>query len=61
MYLGASFNEHPKVVAMGKNKSVIVVGGGIVGLSTAYFLQKAGHQVTLLDKSDITFGASLTH
>ena len=38
---------------MAKNKSVIVVGGGIVGLSTAYFLHKAGHQVTLLDKSDI--------
>lgn len=61
MYLGASFNEHPKVVAMGKNKSVIVVGGGIVGLSTAYFLQKAGHQVTLLDKSDITSGASFVN
>ena len=50
MYLGASFDEHPKVVVMGKNKSVIVVGGGIVGLSTAYFLQKAGHRVTVLDK-----------
>ena len=46
---------------MGKNKSVIVVGGGIVGLSTAYFLQKAGHQVTVLDKSDITSGASFVN
>jgi D-amino-acid dehydrogenase len=35
---------------MGKN--VIVVGGGIIGLSSAYYLQKAGHQVAVLDKSD---------
>ncbi|MBS9462115.1 FAD-dependent oxidoreductase [Flagellimonas sp. 389] len=46
---------------MGANKSVIVVGGGIVGLSTAYFLQKEGHQVTVLEKSDITSGASFVN
>ena len=61
MYLGASFNEYHKLVFMGKNKSVIVVGGGIVGLSTAYFLKKAGHRVTVLDKSDITSGASFVN
>jgi D-amino-acid dehydrogenase len=33
-------------------KKVIVVGGGIIGLSSAYYLQQAGHQVTVLDKSD---------
>ncbi len=33
-------------------KKVIVVGGGIIGLSSAYYLQKAGHQVTVVDKSD---------
>ncbi|WP_285655469.1 FAD-binding oxidoreductase [Allomuricauda sp. NBRC 101325] len=43
------------------NKSVIVVGGGIVGLSTAYFLQKAGHEVTVFDKGDITAGASFVN
>ncbi|MFD2098783.1 NAD(P)/FAD-dependent oxidoreductase [Flagellimonas iocasae] len=46
---------------MGKNKNVIVVGGGIIGLSTAYFLQKEGHKVTVLDKSDITSGASFVN
>ncbi len=35
---------------MGKN--VIVVGGGIIGLSSAYYLQQAGHCVTVLDKAD---------
>ena len=41
---------------MGKN--VIVVGGGIIGLSSAYYLQKAGHRVTVLDKSDFTDNCS---
>lgn len=43
---------------MGKNKKVLIVGGGIIGLSTAYFLQKEGHQVTVLDKSNMDGGAS---
>lgn len=42
-------------------KSIIIIGGGIVGLSTAYFLQKDGHQVTVIDKSDITSGASFVN
>jgi D-amino-acid dehydrogenase len=33
-------------------KNVVVIGGGIIGLSSAYYLQKAGHSVTVLDKSD---------
>ena len=33
-------------------KNVVVIGGGIIGLSSAYYLQKAGHRVTVLDKSD---------
>jgi len=46
---------------MDSSKSVIVVGSGIVGLSTAYFLQKEGHQVTVLDKSEIDSGASFVN
>lgn len=42
-------------------KEVIIIGGGIVGLSTAYFLQKEGHKVTVIDKSDITSGASFVN
>ena len=41
---------------MGKN--VVVIGGGIVGLSCAYYLLKDGHQVTVIDKSDMVSGAS---
>ncbi len=44
---------------MGKN--VLIIGGGIVGLCSAYFLHKEGHKVTVLDKSDITSGASFVN
>ncbi len=40
------------------NKSIIIVGGGIIGLSCAYFLHKAGHQVTVIDQSKMNGGAS---
>lgn len=43
------------------SKHIVIIGGGIVGLSTAYFLQKEGHQVTVIDKSDITSGASFVN
>ena len=43
------------------SKNIVIIGGGIVGLSTAYFLLKEGHQVTVIDKSDITSGASFVN
>ncbi len=46
---------------MGINKNVLVIGGGIVGLSTAYFLQKEGHKVTVVDKSNMDSGASFVN
>lgn len=33
-------------------KQVVVIGGGIIGLSSAYFLQQSGHRVTVIDKGD---------
>ncbi|WP_080875889.1 NAD(P)/FAD-dependent oxidoreductase [Oceanobacillus timonensis] len=38
--------------------SVIVVGGGIIGTSSAYYLSKAGADVTLLEAKDIASGTS---
>ncbi|GAB4028501.1 NAD(P)/FAD-dependent oxidoreductase [Spirosoma koreense] len=35
-----------------------IVGGGIVGLCSAYYLHKAGHRVTLFDQSTIADGCS---
>tara|TARA_R110002126_G_scaffold201238_2_gene348860 strand:- start:166546 stop:167784 length:1239 start_codon:yes stop_codon:yes gene_type:complete len=31
-------------------KKVIVIGGGIVGISTSIWLQRAGHKVTIIDR-----------
>lgn len=39
-------------------KKVVVVGAGIVGVATAIWLQRAGHQVTLIDKEGPAAGAS---
>ena len=40
------------------SKEVIVIGGGIIGLCSAYYLHKAGHQVTVVDQSNMDSGAS---
>lgn len=37
---------------------VIIIGGGVIGLCTAYYLQKTGHEVTVIDRNDITDGCS---
>ncbi|MEE9361297.1 MAG: FAD-dependent oxidoreductase [Cellulophaga sp.] len=42
-------------------KNIIIIGGGIIGLSTAYYLLKEGHTVTIIDKSDINNGASFVN
>ncbi len=39
-------------------KNVIVIGGGITGLCCAYYLSKAGHSVTVLDRGDMSSGVS---
>lgn len=31
--------------------NVVVLGAGIIGVSTAYFLRKAGHEVTVVDRA----------
>lgn len=37
---------------------VIIIGGGIIGLSSAFYLQQAGYQVTVVDRSDMQQGCS---
>jgi D-amino-acid dehydrogenase len=32
----------------------VIIGGGIMGLSSAYYLTKAGHQVTIIDQTDLS-------
>ncbi len=40
------------------SKEISVIGGGIIGLCSAYYLAKEGYQVTVFDKSDMTDGCS---
>lgn len=40
---------------MGK---VIVAGGGVIGLCAAYYLNKSGHEVTVIDQGDLQHGTS---
>jgi len=37
---------------------VTIIGGGVIGLCSAYYLQKAGHEVTVIDRGNITDGCS---
>lgn len=39
-------------------KKIIVVGGGIIGLSCAFYLHQEGHHLTILDQSAMNQGAS---
>jgi sarcosine oxidase subunit beta len=39
-------------------KDVCVIGGGVMGLATAYYLLKAGKTVAILEKTEIGGGAS---
>ena len=41
-----------------KNNQIAVVGGGIVGISTALYLQKQGHKVVIIDRQGIAQGCS---
>ena len=43
---------------MSKHPDVAVIGGGIIGLTAAYFLAKAGFAVEVLDRGDLGMGAS---
>ncbi|HEY5772756.1 MAG TPA: FAD-dependent oxidoreductase, partial [Chitinophagaceae bacterium] len=41
-----------------KIMNVTIIGGGVIGLNCAYYLQKEGHKVTLIERGDITDGCS---
>ncbi len=45
---------------MNTNQSrIVVIGGGVIGASSAYFLREAGFRVTLIEKA--TFGSGCSH
>ncbi len=40
------------------SKEIIIIGGGIIGLCSGYYLKKEGHDVTIVDQSGLNAGAS---
>ena len=40
-------------------KSIAIVGGGIIGLCAAYYLNRSGHRVTIFDKGDLNDNCSV--
>ncbi|MCE6988498.1 FAD-binding oxidoreductase [Dyadobacter sp. CY323] len=41
-----------------KHSHALIIGGGIIGLASAYYLLKSGWKVTLLDKGDLSDNCS---
>ena len=40
------------------SKKILIVGGGIIGICSAYYLSKSGHDVTIIDKYGMNSGSS---
>ena len=37
---------------------ITIIGGGVIGLSSAYYLQKEGYDITVIERGDISDGCS---
>ncbi|SNR69971.1 D-amino-acid dehydrogenase [Maribacter sedimenticola] len=42
-------------------KNILIIGGGIIGLCSAYYLSKEGHNITIIEKGNGNEGASFVN
>nr|WP_082794710.1 D-amino acid dehydrogenase [Acetobacter malorum] len=52
MFERARHDHKGSMVLMPAKRTITVVGGGVIGLTTAYALIQAGHSVTLVERED---------
>src|SRR5687767_10447228 len=38
--------------------NITIIGGGVIGLCSAYYLKNQGHKVTVIERNDLTDGCS---
>src|SRR6266849_10779423 len=55
---GIMAKEDKLLLSHKANTDILIIGGGIAGTSTAYYLTQYGHEVILLERSELASEAS---
>lgn len=53
-----NFKNNYKKLEGNSETEVTIIGGGLTGLTCAYYLSKSGKKVTVLEKNEIASGTS---
>src|SRR5207245_11325148 len=51
--LDVRFRRYKSLLPAPMSKQVLIIGAGVIGLSTAYYAARKGHQVAVLDRGTI--------